>query len=198
MTYSSHAILFVHERVARTSIQPWGSMTFKDLIRRFSAYSGPVSNAPEGSNAQIIQDNLDLVIGARTQLVDEMKAVDTRAGIVIALCSALAVATFAGAEPTWRGIALVFAFTGIAAGVVALLVGTLDGGEPGLKLIRNRVSSSTPSGTRLAVELSWMNEMAQALLTRKRWLLAAYSLFVALIVSVAIAYIIAYVRSFST
>jgi len=139
-----------------------------------------------------MEEDIALVVAVRSQMLDEMKAVDMRAGIVIVLFSALALATLAGAEHHWRAFVIILSFAGVASGVTALLAGTLEGGEPGLKTVRNRVAQAMGAETsRLDVELQWLAHVANVLSTRKRCLWIAYVLFVCVVVSVAIAYLIA-------
>jgi hypothetical protein len=166
---------------------------FKRLWRTFTRWFGLRTPAgalhvPQGST-WTDDEKISLLMELRHQLADEMKAVDTRAGIVIALAGALAVATFSGAEVGWKIAAVSFAAVAIAAGVVALLVNTIEGLEPGDALVDNVVSGSS---TKKPVEVheAWVLQWRKALVLRKRWLLAAYTALVVMGASIALAYIL--------
>lgn len=147
------------------------------------------SSRAEG-DTQTDSETLDLVRGLKAQLSDEMKAVDTRSGVVVALAAALAVASYAGAEPVWRSVAIFFAFATAIAGVVALLVNTLDGAEPGSRKVLDRAHGLNSQST-LVIETQWVEQVGVNLTIRKRWLLAAYTFLVAMVVSLAISYLMA-------
>jgi hypothetical protein len=160
------------------------------------------STTSSGTGAKV-EGYLDLLQSLRSQLTDEAKALDTRAGIVISLAIALSVASYVGAVPFWSGLCTAISVMSAFLGVVALLTNTLENGEPGMSLvlqygsqelvkeaIKGQPASVEKETDRLEVERRWVRLLEDALITRKRWMLASYIALVASGTTLAITHIL--------
>ncbi len=173
---------------------------FKRIVPRKARTMSPATDTEVKVE---VEGYLDLLQSLRGQLTDEAKALDTRAGIVISLAVALSVASYVGAVPVLSGLCTAMAVVSAFLGVVALLTNTLENGEPGMSLvlqygsrelvkeaINGKTASLEKETDRLEVERRWVRLLEDALISRKRWMLASYVALVASGTTLAITHIL--------
>jgi hypothetical protein len=140
----------------------------------FQAVVASTPDAPDDlSESETIED-IDLLRQVRAHLSDEMKAVDTRAGVVIALAAGLAVASLVDVQEGWRLGGIVAALVAAFLGLVALLARTGDSREPALQAVLGRIADRSSSSV-IDIETAWVIGIDKALVVRKRYLLVAYT-----------------------
>jgi len=139
-----------------------------------SASITPSQPLPSPPSQTLINENIDLLRQVRIHLSDEMKAVDTRAGIVIALAAGLSVASFVDVQQGWRFAGVIAALAAALLGLVALLARTGERREPALEEILDRVANKTSKSV-IEIETAWVVAIDKALVARKWYLLFSYT-----------------------